>query len=32
MEEEAFYETYYNNSVGISLQELMEYYRTLCEQ
>ena len=32
MFEETFYENDFNNSIGISIKELMEYYRTLCEQ
>ncbi len=32
MFEESVFETEFNNSIGISLKELLEYYRTLCEQ
>jgi len=29
---EEYYEADYAGSIGISLQQLLEYYRTLCEQ
>ncbi len=32
MLEEYVYESEFDNSIGISLKELMEYYRNLCEQ
>lgn len=32
MSEDNFYEVEMNYSVGISLAELLEYYRNLCEQ
>ncbi len=32
MLEESLYETVFNNSIGISPKDLMEYYRYICEQ
>jgi len=32
MAEETFYENDFDNSIGISIKDLMEYYRSLCEQ
>lgn len=32
MSEDNIYEIEFNNSIGITLKEILEYYRNLCEQ